>query len=543
MKTITEAVQSLYGEIASLPYSIKLSFSPYLASPFGLSGQGDLIFKSYLASFVQDLPTLDSQGVCNGLCVDYARHVISHKNSKTKSDYIAKLKRKFTVFGKNSKNFAKRTQLYQEDLQSSIVGGDIKLSNASSEINDNKFIESLPKELDTSSVIGLTFSGAHSGHIIAIQVIKNDNSEITGYKIFDPNIGEFDFSKSGSAAESTQHCNEVIKNIYHMYEAVGMKNCSTVDLEKLVTTYELVKTKNLPQYRSEAKYLDKNPNKQAIQNKKLYNAASLEKAKEVQLLLDTGADINKAADDGYTPLGVAASRGNKEIIKLLLANGADVNKAINNGATPLYIAAQEGKKEVAQLLLANGADVNKATNNGATPLYIAAEKGNKEIEKILQAAIFKEKIIETLKSISVSSSLHKEVASLPSDLQAELAKQLKLDIEKLAKQSKGFSIKKIISIFPEESRVEYFAESARKAIIECAAQGNDKKIDLILEAFPKQLDRVKILNDALFTKFTPRSKPLLIKRKAGELLEAVNIIYSPFSTPKIPIAVQSKTRN
>lgn len=127
MKTIIEAVQSLYGEVVALPYSIKLSFSPYLASPFGLSGQGDLIFKSYLSSIVQDFPTLDSQGVCNGLCMDYARHVINHKNSKTKSDYVAKLKRKLTVFGKNSKNFTKRIQMYQDDLQSNIVGGDINL--------------------------------------------------------------------------------------------------------------------------------------------------------------------------------------------------------------------------------------------------------------------------------------------------------------------------------------------------------------------------------------------------------------------------------
>ena len=45
---------------------------------------------------------------------------------------------------------------------------------------------------------------------------------------------------------------------------------------------------------------------------------------------------------------------------LLKADGVDVNKAREDGATPLYIAAQEGHASVVELLLkADGVDVNK----------------------------------------------------------------------------------------------------------------------------------------------------------------------------------------
>ena len=64
------------------------------------------------------------------------------------------------------------------------------------QINNNQFIKSLPASFRSSSVIGLSFRGKKSGHIIAIQAIKNYRLELICYKIFDPNIGEFDCSRS-----------------------------------------------------------------------------------------------------------------------------------------------------------------------------------------------------------------------------------------------------------------------------------------------------------------------------------------------------------
>ncbi len=59
--------------------------------------------------------------------------------------------------------------------------------------------------------------------------------------------------------------------------------------------------------------------------------------KVARLLLDRGADVSKADEDGETPL--YADRG------------ADVNKAANNGKIPFLIASQDGHWEVVRLLM------------------------------------------------------------------------------------------------------------------------------------------------------------------------------------------------
>ena len=48
--------------------------------------------------------------------------------------------------------------------------------------------------------------------------------------------------------------------------------------------------------------------------------------KVARLLLDRGADVNKADKDGKAPLLRASSSDNVEVVRLLLDRGADVNK-------------------------------------------------------------------------------------------------------------------------------------------------------------------------------------------------------------------------
>ena len=57
-------------------------------------------------------------------------------------------------------------------------------------------------------------------------------------------------------------------------------------------------------------------------------------------LIERVADINKAEDDGRTPLYIAAQNGHEAVVRALIEAGADVNKARDGGATPLSASSQ-----------------------------------------------------------------------------------------------------------------------------------------------------------------------------------------------------------
>ena len=99
-------------------------------------------------------------------------------------------------------------------------------------------------------------------------------------------------------------------------------------------------------------------------------------------MMDLGADIHKADDDGVTPLHEAAGYRQADVVKMLVAGTADINVAENDGRTPLYWAASNGKGDVVKVLLSLGADKTKADNDFKTPLDVA---GNEEIKRMLQA--------------------------------------------------------------------------------------------------------------------------------------------------------------
>ena len=107
----------------------------------------------------------------------------------------------------------------------------------------------------------------------------------------------------------------------------------------------------------------------------------------VRVLIELGADVNQARDDGGTPLLMAAHQGHKAIVRALIQAGADFNEATDVGWTPMYVAAEKGHEAVVRALIEAGADVNKATDNGGTPLSIAAQQGHTAIVQILRDAV------------------------------------------------------------------------------------------------------------------------------------------------------------
>jgi serine/threonine-protein phosphatase 6 regulatory ankyrin repeat subunit B len=101
----------------------------------------------------------------------------------------------------------------------------------------------------------------------------------------------------------------------------------------------------------------------------LWPAAKEGHAAVVQALLQAGADVNKADDDGDASLSVAASAA---IATMLIERGSHLNATNKLGQTALWRAAKEGRAGVAQALLQAGAEVNKASERGNAPLSVAA---------------------------------------------------------------------------------------------------------------------------------------------------------------------------
>ena len=70
---------------------------------------------------------------------------------------------------------------------------------------------------------------------------------------------------------------------------------------------------------------------------------------------------------------VAAGRGHVEIIKMLMNKGALINLANDEGNTASIYAVQNRKTEVAKCLVRQGAKVDCINNDGMTALMLADE--------------------------------------------------------------------------------------------------------------------------------------------------------------------------
>jgi ankyrin repeat protein len=65
-------------------------------------------------------------------------------------------------------------------------------------------------------------------------------------------------------------------------------------------------------------------------------------------------------------------------------DGIELNRATNNGASPLYVAAERGHTKVVRLLLSkSGIDINKARDGGFTALNVASSNNHFEVVRLL----------------------------------------------------------------------------------------------------------------------------------------------------------------
>ncbi len=105
------------------------------------------------------------------------------------------------------------------------------------------------------------------------------------------------------------------------------------------------------------------------------------------LLIQGGADVNVRNALGHAPLHYAASKSrdfvkllidqNCTVMRLLIQVGADVNvPGYFDGFTPLHMAASKGNQAAVELLFENGADLTVKSHFRDTPYDLAASEKN-----------------------------------------------------------------------------------------------------------------------------------------------------------------------
>jgi ankyrin repeat protein len=85
-------------------------------------------------------------------------------------------------------------------------------------------------------------------------------------------------------------------------------------------------------------------------NRALLVAALTGRQEIAKILIDNGAEIDSRADDGRTPLMLAAGKGDTDFVSFLLKAGADPTLTDKSGATAASLARAKGYKEVADHL-------------------------------------------------------------------------------------------------------------------------------------------------------------------------------------------------
>ena len=103
----------------------------------------------------------------------------------------------------------------------------------------------------------------------------------------------------------------------------------------------------------------------------VWAAARTGDLKAIKHYIEAGGDVN-ALDNGFqlSAMSWGALHGQTEIVQLLIESGAEVNIKSGDGATPLHSAAFFGRTDVAKLLLENGANPQARNNDGATPVDV-----------------------------------------------------------------------------------------------------------------------------------------------------------------------------
>ena len=157
----------------------------------------------------------------------------------------------------------------------------------------------------------------------------------------------------------------------------------------------------------------------AAPSPELWTAAATGNIASIKQFVAQGHDVNaKEPTRGSTPLILACVFGQAEAAGLLIENGADLELANNDGTTPVLAATIFAWPETVALLLQKGADPNVANLVGTTALSIASapwgpeqQAGYQSLAETLQMQLDLQRIQTALPQIA--KILHEHKATNP----------------------------------------------------------------------------------------------------------------------------------
>lgn len=93
--------------------------------------------------------------------------------------------------------------------------------------------------------------------------------------------------------------------------------------------------------------------------------------------------INLKDNIGRTLLHVACTKGNLRELEILIEQGADIEARDSNGNTPLNLASGLGRIELVSFLIKSGADVFSENIFGKSTFYREIERNDRSITGLL----------------------------------------------------------------------------------------------------------------------------------------------------------------
>jgi len=129
----------------------------------------------------------------------------------------------------------------------------------------------------------------------------------------------------------------------------------------------------------------------------MYSLACFNRSAMV-LLINLGANPNKANDVGISPLHLAAYLGDDVAIATILQAGANVNVVDHNGNSPIMYAAafSNGQRNIIDRLIEHGADLSIENHENLTVVDFAKVDRSEKILQYIDTKIVQKNDIENL---------------------------------------------------------------------------------------------------------------------------------------------------